>query len=72
MEKMDGLQFCNAVRRDEQLRNRGVPILLLTGDSNPFLHEVSMQVGVVSVLTKPITAEELKAEIATAVGYAFD
>lgn len=71
MDKMDGLQFCNFVRRNEKLRNSGVPILMLTGDSDQLLHEVSRQVGAVSVLTKPITAEELKNQITEAVGYVF-
>ena len=71
MEKMDGIQFCNAVRRNEDLKNKGVPILILTGDRDPLLHEVSMQVGALTVLTKPITAEELKAQIEEAVGYSF-
>ena len=71
MNKMDGLQFCNFVRRDEKLRISGVPILMLTGDRDQLLHEVSRQVGVVSVLTKPITAEELKNQITGAVGYSF-
>ena len=69
MEKMDGLEFCNTVRRSEALRNRSVPILMLTGDRDDLLHEVSKQVGALSVLTKPITAEELKGHISTAVGY---
>lgn len=71
MENMDGLQFCNAVRRNEDLRNCGVPILMLTGDRDRLLHEVSMQVGALTVLTKPITAEELGKQITAAVGYAF-
>ncbi len=72
MNKMDGLQFCNFVRRDEKLRNSGIPILMLTGDRDQLLHEVARQVGVVSVLTKPITAEELRNQITEAVGYSFD
>ncbi len=71
MNKMDGLQFCNFVRRDEKLRTSGVPILKLTGDRDQLLHEVARQVGVVSVLTKPITAEELKIQITRAVGFSF-
>ena len=71
MENMDGLQFCNAVRRNEDLRNCGVPILMLTGDHDRLLHEVSMQVGALTVLTKPINAEELGEQIIAAVGYVF-
>ncbi len=71
MEKMDGLEFCNKVRRTEALRNHGVPILMLTGDRDEFLHEVSKQVGALSVLTKPITAEELQGHVSKALGYSF-
>lgn len=71
MENMDGLEFCNAVRRNRAYANRGVPILILTGDRDPLLHEVSKQVGAVTVLTKPVTIECLRSEIEAAVGYQF-
>ena len=70
MEGMDGMQFCQSVRRHQKYRNSGVPILILTGDHDPLLHEVSRQVGAVSVLTKPVNAQQLKSEIVSAVGYA--
>lgn len=71
MDEMDGMQFCNNVRNDKNLRNHGVPIMMLTGDLDKLLHEVSMQVGAMSVLTKPVSAEELGHHIEKAVGYAF-
>lgn len=71
MDEMDGMQFCNIVRSDKNLRNHHVPILMLTGDLDQLLHEVSKQVGAMEVLTKPITAEELGRHIEKAVGYAF-
>jgi len=71
MENMDGIEFCNTVRRNKDLKNKGVPILILTGDKDPLLHEVSKQVGALTVLTKPITAEALKLQIEEAVGYSF-
>lgn len=70
MEHMDGLQFCNAVRRDKELHNESVPIIILTGDHNSLLHEVAEQVGAVSVVTKPITAEQLKELVSDKVGFA--
>jgi len=72
MDEMDGMQFCNVVRNDKNLRNHYVLILMLTGDLDQMLHEVSKQVGAMVVLTKPITAEELGRHIEKAVGYAFD
>lgn len=71
MDEMDGMEFCNVVRNDKNLRNHGVPILMLTGDLDKLLHEVSRQVGAMSVLTKPVSAEELGHHIEKAVGYAF-
>ncbi len=63
MDKMDGLEFCNLVRRDKE---HDIPIIILTGDSDEFLHEVSKQVGAVAVLTKPVSAPELLVHIRTA------
>ena len=67
MDKMDGLEFCNQVRRDKE---HIIPIIILTGDSDEFLHEVSRQVGAVAVLTKPVSAPELQEHIQTAIGFA--
>lgn len=69
MDEMDGMQFCNIVRSDKNLRNHHVPIIILTGDSDQMLHEVSKQVGAVSVLTKPVSAGEFGAHVARALGY---
>ena len=69
MDRMDGMEFCNKVRRSEDIRGRAIPILMLTGDSDEMLHEVSRQVGAAKVLTKPIAADELLAEIQTAIGF---
>ncbi|MCH9052038.1 MAG: response regulator [Proteobacteria bacterium] len=67
MDKMDGLEFCNQVRRDKE---HDIPIIILTGDSDALLHEVSKQVGAVAVLTKPVSAPELLVHIRTALGRA--
>jgi len=72
MDEMDGMEFCNTVRSSKTLRNHHVPILVLTGDRDPMLHEVSKQVGAVSVLGKPISAADLGNEIEKALGYAFE
>ena len=67
MDKMDGLEFCNHVRRDKE---HDIPIIILTGDSDKLLHEVARQVGAVEVLTKPISAPKLQEHIQTAIGFA--
>jgi two-component system chemotaxis response regulator CheY len=69
MDEMDGLEFCNAVRRGKGLRDPNIPILLLTGESDRMLLEVAEQVGVKTVLQKPITAQELGTAIASVVGF---
>lgn len=72
MREMDGLTFCNKVRRDESLRARHVPIIILTGDSDPLLHDVARQVGAVQVMTKPVTAAQLAERIREVVGFTFE
>ena len=69
MGNMDGMEFCNVVRRNDALRNRQVPIIILTGDDDSFMHEVVEQVGAIKVVTKPVTAGELRDHIGTAVGF---
>ena len=56
-------------RRTDGIRERAIPILMLTGDGDDMLHEVSRQVGATKVLSKPIGADDLLAEIRTAIGY---
>ena len=69
MEKVDGLQFSNMVRRNKIPSLAGIPILILTGDKDPFMHEVTEQAGATKVLTKPISAPDLRIEIAAAIGF---
>ncbi len=69
MDRMDGMEFCNAVRRSDNLRDRAIPIIVLTGDSDHLIHEVVEQLGAVKVLTKPVTAEELLDELTAAMGF---
>ena len=68
MDDMDGLQFCNAIRRSEMLSNVGVPIIMLTAVEDSLLHEVPQQVGALYVAKKPITAGSLKGLILDHVG----
>jgi len=69
MDKMDGTEFCNSLRRDKNLRNRHIPIIILTGDDNDLLHEVTLQLGVAAIVTKPVSAPDLMTHIAKAVGF---
>jgi CheY-like chemotaxis protein len=69
MEKVDGMDFCNRIRRHKRPEIAGIPVLILTGDADTMLHEVSRQVGAAKVLTKPISAPDLAREIHEAVGF---
>ncbi len=69
MEKMDGLDFCNHMRRDKNDVIRAIPVIILTGEQDTFVHEVTKQVGATMVLVKPVSAEDLKIQIQAAVGY---
>lgn len=72
MSEMDGIEFCNAVRRSELLRNAGVPIIMLTAVTDRLLKDVSKQVGALMIVNKPITGEKLeqviKACVSDAIG----
>ena len=67
LDKLDGMELCNMFRRD---KDRVTPIIIVTGESDEFLHEVARQVGAVEVLTKPVSAPDLLAQIQTAIGFA--
>ncbi|MEE8548787.1 MAG: response regulator [Alphaproteobacteria bacterium] len=67
LDKVDGLELCNMFRRD---KDRITPIIIVTGESDEFLHEVARQVGAVEVLTKPVSAPDLLEQIQAAIGFA--
>lgn len=69
MQRMDGMEFCNRLRRSEDARHRGIPILILTGEEDEMLHAVSRQVGAAKILMKPIAANDLLAEIRAVIGF---
>lgn len=66
MDKMDGMEFVHQLRRRKNL----VPVLILTGEKDSFVREVTAQAGATKVLTKPISAPDLLKEIQQAVGFA--
>jgi len=69
MENMDGLDFCNHVRRDKNEDIRAIPIIILTGEQDTFVHDVTKQVGAATIMIKPVSAGELKSQIQAAVGF---
>ncbi len=69
MEIMDGMDFCNKLRLDKNEVLRAIPVIILTGEQDTFVHDVTRQVGAATVLVKPISADDLKAQIEAAVGF---
>ncbi len=69
MEKMDGMDFCNKLRLDKNEVLRAIPVIILTGEQDTFVHDVTRQVGATMVLVKPISAGDLKERIEAAIGF---
>lgn len=68
MEGMDGLEFVNAIRRSKNDTVHNIPVLILTGDPDKFLHQVADQAGAAKVIQKPISAPDLRKEIGGLLG----
>ncbi len=66
---MDGMEFCNLLRRSDNARHRASPIVILTGDEDEMIHAVSRQVGAAKILLKPIAANDLLAGIRAVIGF---
>jgi len=71
MEPMDGIEFCNAMRRAKDMARLDIPVVILTGEEDEFIHEIVRQVGAVDVMVKPVSAQELGDCIRKAIGYDF-
>lgn len=70
MDDIDGMDFINKLRRTKINKSAAdLPVLILTGDKDEFMHDVVSQVGATKVLTKPISAPDLKLEIEQAIGF---
>lgn len=61
MPRMDGFGFIEGVRKDA--RHRGVPILVLTTESDPAKKDRARQAGATGWIVKPFSAEKLVAAI---------
>jgi two-component system chemotaxis response regulator CheY len=57
MPRMDGFGFIEGVRRDA--RHRGVPILVLTTESDPSKKDRARQAGATGWIVKPFSSEKL-------------
>lgn len=61
MPRMDGYQFCNAIRQDEKTSH--IPVIMLTAKSALDDKIVGLESGVDAYLTKPFSAKELRATV---------
>ena len=69
MARMDGVDFCNHVGRDKNDVIRSLPIIILTGERDTFVHDVTKQLGATMVRVEPVSAGDLKTQIEAAVGF---
>lgn len=63
MRAMDGLTFCDSVRRSILLHGRHLPILVLTADHDELLLDIVRRVGAADIARKPISAADLRRHI---------
>lgn len=64
MPGMDGIEFVQAVRREEKGANRRIPILMITSQSTEEQMLKAKEAGVDNLLTKPVTPQALGAALA--------
>jgi len=69
MEHMDELELSALVRRQKVEQLAGIPTLILTGEQDKMIVDVTRQAGATKVLSKPISAPELKTEIAATIEF---
>lgn len=68
MAELDGLRFCDQVRRDKTLSCRNVPILLMTRDADREVERRALQRGATEVLTRSAMARNLALHLRKVVG----
>jgi len=59
MQPLDGLEFTRLVRQSSDVRNRYVPIILLTAHSERSKVEAARDAGVTEFCRKPVSAQNL-------------
>ena len=66
MPNMDGFEFVRQLREKEYLPNSNVPILIVTGHSDPESVQSAVKAGIHGYLVKPISKQELEKRIVAA------
>lgn len=77
MAPMDGLTFCGMVQQTPALRGRQIPVIFMTADAKLADEErrekvlaASAHLGIIAILPKPFTPEQLRAALSTGSGAA--
>jgi len=70
MDRLDGGELCNTLRRDRDEPGHGIPMLIVTGERDRMVHNVLRQMGAVDVMVKPVSPAVLREKICKAVGFA--
>ena len=65
MPRMNGFQFCRALRQDERLR--ALPVVLMSAKSDRIREHFVQQTGAIDAITKPFDAQALIAVIENAI-----
>lgn len=60
MPAMDGITFLTHLRADSNERLRKVPVVMVTGQSDPALAQQATAAGASAFLTKPVTPQALQ------------
>ena len=76
MEPMDGLDFCARIQALPRLRGRRIPVVFMTNDerlADPVKRtralETARSIGIVDMLMKPFSTEELRTVLARCGGF---
>jgi two-component system chemotaxis response regulator CheY len=69
MDDMSGTELIHKMRRAKTIRNRDVPVIVVTGEEDKMLLDVAAQVGANAVMQKPLAVRDLAKKIAAIVGY---
>jgi two-component system chemotaxis response regulator CheY len=69
MDKMDGMQFAHHLQFDRSTPYHHIPVLILTGEKDSLVLDVTRQAGAAKVLLKPISGEDLLKEVKSAIGF---
>ncbi|MBF0560561.1 MAG: response regulator [Alphaproteobacteria bacterium] len=72
MDHMNGDDFVRVLRADVASHSSRTPVLILTAEKSPAMHEAILMAGASMVATKPITGTDLIKCLFTACGYVAD